>query len=99
MSVSERNRDVYRDASVVEEYAGDGWLCRGEMRSFRELAERAGVIVQPGSFLGEGGRGYIRVALSPTVEQCEAAATAWRRAISLRCASVVRSKLRSCSAA
>jgi SAM-dependent methyltransferase len=41
VSVSERNRDVYRDASVVEEYAGDGWLCRGEMRSFRELAERA----------------------------------------------------------
>jgi succinyldiaminopimelate transaminase len=49
-------------------------------RYARELAERAGVVVQPGSFLGEGGRGYIRVALSPTVEQCEAAAAAWRRA-------------------
>jgi succinyldiaminopimelate transaminase len=49
-------------------------------RYARELAERAGVVVQPGSFLGEGGRGYIRLALSPTVEQCEAAAAAWRRA-------------------
>jgi len=46
----------------------------------RNLAERAGIIVQPGSFLGEAGRGYIRVALSPTVEQCEAAAAVWRRA-------------------
>jgi succinyldiaminopimelate transaminase len=45
-----------------------------------QLAERAGVIVQPGSFLGEGGRGYIRVALSPSIQQCEAAAAAWRRA-------------------
>ena len=49
-------------------------------RYARELAERAGIVVQPGSFLGEGGRGYIRIALSPTLEQCEAAAAAWRRA-------------------
>jgi succinyldiaminopimelate transaminase len=45
----------------------------------RDLAERAGIIVQPGSFLGESGRGHIRLALSPTLEQCEGAATAWRR--------------------
>ena len=46
----------------------------------RDLAERAGIIVQPGCFLGEAGRGYVRVALSPTVAQCAAAAMAWRTA-------------------
>ncbi len=41
------------------------------------LAERLlerGVVVAPGSFLGAGGAGHVRVALVPTVEQCERAA-------------------------
>ncbi len=65
---------LYLWVQVPGQFKGD------DERYARELAERAGVVVQPGSFLGEGGRGYIRIALSPTVEQCEAAAAAWRRA-------------------
>ena len=65
---------LYLWVQVPGQFPGD------DERYARELAERAGIIVQPGSFLGEGGRGYIRVALSPTLEQCEAAAAAWRRA-------------------
>jgi acetylornithine aminotransferase len=38
-----------------------------------ELLDR-GVVVAPGSWLGAGGEGHVRVALVPTVEQCERAA-------------------------
>jgi acetylornithine aminotransferase len=37
------------------------------------LLER-GIVVAPGSWLGAGGEGHVRVALVPTVEQCERAA-------------------------
>ena len=33
-----------------------------------------GVVVAPGSYLGEAGEGYIRIALVPTLEECERAA-------------------------
>jgi succinyldiaminopimelate transaminase len=33
-----------------------------------------GIVVAPGSYLGHAGEGYIRVALVPTVEECERAA-------------------------
>jgi acetylornithine aminotransferase len=33
-----------------------------------------GIVVTPGSWLGDGGEGHVRVALVPTVEQCERAA-------------------------
>jgi len=33
-----------------------------------------GVVVAPGSYLGEGGEGHVRVALVPTLEACERAA-------------------------
>jgi acetylornithine aminotransferase len=36
---------------------------------------RHGVVVAPGSYLGEAGEGYVRLALVPTLEQCERAAT------------------------
>jgi len=36
----------------------------------------AGVLVAPGEIFGPGGEGYVRVALVPPVEQCEAAAAA-----------------------
>jgi succinyldiaminopimelate transaminase len=34
-----------------------------------------GIVVAPGSYLGESGEGYIRIALVPTLEECERAAT------------------------
>ena len=33
-----------------------------------------GVVVAPGSYLGEAGEGYMRIALVPTLEECERAA-------------------------
>jgi acetylornithine aminotransferase len=35
---------------------------------------RHGVVVAPGSYLGDSGEGYIRLALVPTLEECERAA-------------------------
>lgn len=40
------------------------------------LLEEAGVIVAPGSFFGPEGEGYVRMAMVPTVEDCERAASA-----------------------
>jgi aspartate/methionine/tyrosine aminotransferase len=37
------------------------------------LAEH-GVVVAPGSFLGAGGEGHVRIALVPTIERCTEAA-------------------------
>ena len=42
-----------------------------------ELAERTGVIVQPGTFLGPAGEGFFRLALAPTVAECREAIAAW----------------------
>jgi succinyldiaminopimelate transaminase len=36
---------------------------------------RRGIVVAPGSYLGESGEGYIRIALVPTLAECERAAT------------------------
>jgi len=33
-----------------------------------------GVVVAPGSYLGASGEGYVRIALVPTLEECERAA-------------------------
>jgi succinyldiaminopimelate transaminase len=40
------------------------------------LLERADVIVAPGSFFGPDGEGYVRMAMVPTLEECERAAEA-----------------------
>ena len=40
----------------------------------RRAAVGHGVVVAPGSYLGESGEGYIRLALVPTLEECERAA-------------------------
>jgi aspartate/methionine/tyrosine aminotransferase len=40
-----------------------------------ELLERGGLIVAPGSFFGTEGEGYVRMAMVPTLEECERAAT------------------------
>ena len=39
-----------------------------------DLLERGGLIVAPGSFFGPEGEGYVRIAMVPTLEECERAA-------------------------
>jgi succinyldiaminopimelate transaminase len=53
------------------------WLETPEGETSEELAERLlahGLIVSPGTFFGPAGGGYWRVALVPTLEECERAA-------------------------
>jgi acetylornithine aminotransferase len=38
-----------------------------------DLLERADVIVAPGSFFGPEGEGYVRIAMVPTLTECERA--------------------------
>ena len=52
----------------------EGYTNSGEFAM--ELIEKAGVIVTPGSAFGEDGEGYIRIALTNTVEEIKAAAQA-----------------------
>ena len=42
-----------------------------------ELLER-GIIVSPGEMFGPSGEGYVRLALVPTLEECERAAAILR---------------------
>ena len=44
-----------------------------------DLLDRAGVVVAPGSFFGPEGEGYVRVAMVPTLAECERAAAALDR--------------------
>ena len=46
-----------------------------------ELLDGADVIVAPGSFLGPEGEGYVRIAMVPTIEECERAAEALDRVL------------------
>ena len=41
-----------------------------------ELLDAAGVIVAPGSYFGPAGEGYVRMAMVPTLEECERAVDA-----------------------
>ena len=82
-----RKREVLSDALSVR-----GWripeACRASMylwvevpreESSEEAAERLlrhGIIVAPGSYLGESGEGFVRMALVPTEEECARAAVA-----------------------
>jgi succinyldiaminopimelate transaminase len=51
------------------------WLDAGpEADALAASLLQAGVVVAPGSFFGAAGNGFLRVALVPTLEQCEAAA-------------------------
>jgi acetylornithine aminotransferase len=47
------------------------------------LAKSTGIIVQPGSYLGASGRGFVRLSLSPTLEECRRAADIWRSHVSV----------------
>jgi acetylornithine/N-succinyldiaminopimelate aminotransferase len=49
------------------------WVEVGDDAAVAKRLLEAGVIVSPGMAFGAGGEGYVRLALVPTVEECEAA--------------------------
>jgi acetylornithine aminotransferase len=60
------------------------WVEVPEGESSEACSERLlghGIVVAPGSYLGESGEGYIRIALVPTVEDCERAAAILERVL------------------
>jgi acetylornithine aminotransferase len=44
-----------------------------------DLLDRADVVVAPGSFFGQEGEGFVRLAMVPTLGECERAAVALGR--------------------
>jgi len=83
-AVYRRKRDV-----LLPAFEGLGWRAAGKDATMylwfalpegeaseavsQRLLER-GIVVAPGAYLGEAGEGYVRVALVPTLEDCERAA-------------------------
>ena len=45
--------------------------------AYAELCREQGILVAPGSFFGEGQDRFVRLALVPTLSQCEVAAARW----------------------
>jgi succinyldiaminopimelate transaminase len=56
------------------------WVRVGDDLVVTDMLLDAGIVVAPGRFFGEGGEGFIRLALVPTLEECEEAADALTRA-------------------
>ena len=52
------------------------WVQGGDDLVVTDRLLDAGIVVSPGRFFGEGGEGFIRLALVPTLEECEEAAVA-----------------------
>jgi acetylornithine/N-succinyldiaminopimelate aminotransferase len=52
----------------------------GDAEAYANRLIEGGVVVAPGTFFGAG-QGYLRVALVPTLEECQAAVDAWRRSL------------------
>ena len=48
---------------------------RDDVAFATDLLDTRGIVVAPGSYLGAGGEGHVRIALVPTVERCAEAAT------------------------
>jgi succinyldiaminopimelate transaminase len=57
------------------------WVRVGEDLAVTDRLLAAGIVVAPGRFFGEGGEGFIRLALVPTLEECQEAADALRSAL------------------
>jgi acetylornithine aminotransferase len=59
------------------------WLAApgGSDRAYAEALLRERVVVSPGRAFGRGGRGWLRLALVPSIDGCRAAVAAWRDAI------------------
>ena len=68
------NASLYLWVEVPEEYGGDD-----EAYTLRLLEE--GIIAAPGSSFGPGGEGYFRVALVPSLKECEEAVARWEALI------------------
>jgi LL-diaminopimelate aminotransferase len=64
------NASLYLWAEVPDGYGGDD-----EAYALRLLEE--GILVAPGSAFGPGGEGYFRLALVPTLAECEGAIERW----------------------
>jgi len=52
------------------------WVRVGDDLGITDKLLSAGIVVSPGRFFGEGGEGFIRLALVPTMGECEKAADA-----------------------
>jgi len=57
------------------------WVAVGDDLAVTDRLLEQGIVVSPGTFFGEGGEGYIRLALVPGLDECEAAADALREAL------------------
>lgn len=63
------------DAEVVASKAGLYlWAKVPDDIAVTDRLLEAGIVVAPGRFFGEGGEGYIRLALVPTLAECQDAA-------------------------
>jgi acetylornithine aminotransferase len=60
-------------ATVASEAGLYLWVEVGDDLAVTERLLQDGVVVSPGRFFGAGGEGYLRLALVPTIEECEAA--------------------------
>ena len=83
-----RKREILRtafaaiDIDVVESRAGlYMWVAVEDDLVATDRLLEGGVVVSPGRFFGPGGEGYLRLALVPTVEECEAAVEVVQRCL------------------
>ena len=60
------------------------WVAVDDDLAVTDRLLEEGVVVSPGSFFGRGGEGYIRLALVPTLDECDAAADALRAMLESR---------------
>jgi LL-diaminopimelate aminotransferase len=73
---------IEADMEVVASRAGLYlWVAVGDDLAVTDALLEHGIVVSPGTFFGEGGEGYIRLALVPGLDECEAAAAALRGAL------------------
>mgnify|MGYP002262925144 CR=1 FL=1 len=45
--------------------------------AYAEQCLEKGIVISPGGFFGNGGEGYFRVALVPSIDDCKAALAQW----------------------
>jgi aspartate/methionine/tyrosine aminotransferase len=57
------------------------WVRVGDDLAVTDRLLDSGIVVSPGRYFGEGGEGFIRLALVPTLEECEEAADALMEAL------------------
>lgn len=83
-----KKRDTLRPAfeslgmDVVASTAGlYMWVAVGDDMAVTDRLLEAGIVVSPGRFFGAGGEGFLRLALVPTVAQCEQAVGAIEEAL------------------